>query len=163
MNTESLQNNQRQNNQMVTILSTENVNENTAASDGQIGEVIGLPIMLLIITYLFKILIHNHAKWSDLGKAIIEFPIDFMSIAISVYVTYRYLSVTGNVFTTEIMYFIVAVIFCCFCRKIILNSCSADEIKKRHFCYIVIAFAIEVTILIIAFYYLLSLFQCTQI
>ena len=151
MNNESLQNNQ-----MVTILSTENVNENTAVSNGQIGEGIGLPIMLLIITYLFKILIHNHAKWSDLGKAIIEFPIDFMSIAISVYVTYRYLSVTGNIFTTEIMYFIVAVIVCCFCRKVILNSCGVDEIKKRHFCYIVIGFTVEIVIVIFAFYYLLS-------
>lgn len=154
MNTDSLQNVKT-----VTTFSTENANESTAVPYGQIGEVLGLPITLLVITYFSKVLIHNSAKWSDFGKAIIEFPIDFMSIAISVYVTYRYLSVTGNVFTAEILYFILAVIICCFCRQVILNNCRADEIKIRHTIYIVIGTTVEFTIFIVAFYCLLSLFK----
>ena len=148
-----------QNNQIVTTSFTENVSESIAVSNGQIGEVLGLPIMLLIITYLSKILIHNSANWSDFWKALIEFPIDFMSIGISVYVTYRYLSVTGNVFTTEIMYFILAVIICCFCRQVILNNCRADEIKIRHTVYIVIGTTVEFTTFFVAIYCLLSLFK----
>ena len=148
-----------QNNQIVTTSSTENVNESVAVPNGQIGEVLGLPIMLLAITYVLKMSIHNRANWSDFGKAVIEFPIDFMSIAISVYVTYRYLSVTGNVFTAEILYFILAVIICCFCRQVILNNCRADEIKIRHTIYIVIGTTVEFTIFIVAFYCLLSLFK----
>ena len=147
----------------VTTISVENAYEETIVPSGQIGEVFGLPIVLLTITYALKMLIHNRANWSDFWKAIIEFPIDFMSIAISVYVTYRYLSVTGNVFTTEILYFIVATIVCCFFRKFILDSCAVDKIKKRHVFYIVIGFVIEYTILFFVTYYLLFLLKCTQI
>ena len=158
MNTDSLQNTQ-----IVTMLSAENISDSIVVPNGQIGEVLGLPIMLLVITYGLKMLIHNRANWSDLGKAFIEFPIDFMSIAISVYVTYRYLSVTGNVFTVEILYFILATIVCCFFRKVILNSCGMDKIKKRYVFYIVMGFLIEYAILVLVIYCLLLLLKCTQI
>ena len=154
MNTDSLQNTQ-----IVTTLSTGNVDESISVPNGQTGEVLGLPITLLFITYLSKMLIHNRVNWCDFWKTLIEFPIDFMSIAISVYVTYRYLSVTGNVFTTEVLYFILAVIICCFCRQVILNNCRADEIKIRHTVYIVIGATVEFTIFFVAFYCLLSLFK----
>lgn len=123
----------------------------------QFVDTMGVPIMLLLLTYACKMLIHNSAKWSDFWKAIIEFPIDFMSIAISVYVTYKYLSIGSNIFLTEFIYFIMAVIICCFSRKVILNNTHADKIGKRQAVNIIISVVVEFVILFFAVYYLISI------
>ena len=104
----------------------------------QFIDTMGLPIMLLVITYACKILIHNKAKGTDFWKAAIEFPIDFMSIAISVYVTFKYMSVGSNVFLTEVLYFVLAVIVCCFSRKAILNNTCVDKIGTRQMVIIIL-------------------------
>ena len=123
----------------------------------QFVDTMGVPIMLLLLTYACKMLIHNNVSWSDFWKAVIEFPIDFMSIAISVYVTYKYLLVGSNIFLTEFIYFIMAVIICCFSRKVILNNVHADKIGKRQAVNIILSVIIEFVILFFVVYYLISI------
>ena len=119
----------------------------------------GLPIALLLLTYACKIFIHNNAKPSDFWKAAIEFPIGFMSIAISVYVTFRYLDTNSNIFLTEIIYFIFAVIICCFSRKAILNNTCVDKMGTRQIVLVVLNVVVEFSILLFVIYYLVSLLQ----
>lgn len=128
----------------------------------QFIETMGFPIVLLLLTYIFKIFIHNSAKPSDFWKAAIEFPIDFMSIAISVYVTFRYLDANSNIFLTEIFYFIFAVIICCFSRKAILNNTCVDKMGIRQIVFVVLNVVLEFAILLFVIYYLVSLLQCSQ-